>query len=397
VLGHWLQSIAARSDAAHIGAFAVDAVSSVDLIDDATGGVSAVPGTLASHVHAPDVVVGWLNRVRLVPSLEQAWQDRDRLQEAESFMTPAGEWLGRGWLRIARGKAGEEGMLTREKAIGGLQAEIADLQVVVGDQLQNNAAGREALDALQLKLQEVQLEVNALHRRHSEVQGQAQSRGSSLSLMDDRQLAIATEASELQQQLEHDQATLRQVRSELDQLLESMASLKLDRDQLDQQRTELLNRRDAARTAVQLAREQRHELALKAESRRASLDSLRQSLQRMDTQVSQLQQRYLNLSEQVARGGHPAQDHSAEMAVLLQRRVETEQRLGQARAALEQLEASYREQDAARQSAVQKADEIRQQLERLRLQQQEVELNARELERQVGQLGGDVQALEESL
>ncbi|HLF29680.1 MAG TPA: chromosome segregation protein SMC, partial [Xanthomonadales bacterium] len=397
VLGQWLQSITASGNEARIKALAVAEDSRVDLVDEISGGVSAKAGTLAIHVRAPDAVMTWLNRVRLADSLEQAWRDRGQLGEAESFITPAGEWLGRGWLRIARGKAGEDGMLTREKAMAELHADIAALQTEVEGQLEKNETERQSLDALQVKLQEVQLEVNTVHRRYSEVHGQVQSRRSSMQLMDGRQQAIARETAELQQQLEHDQRTLREVRSHLDELLENMAGLKLERDRLDQRRTGLLSRRDAARSALQQAREQRHELALKAEARRASLDSLRQSLQRMDTQLSQMQQRYLNLSEQVAQAEHPAQDHSAEMNVLLQRRLETEQRLGQAREALTGLEAQYREQDASRHAAVQKSDEIRQQLEHLRLQQQELELNARALERQVEQLGGDVQALQESL
>jgi len=176
-----------------------------------------------------------------------------------------------------------------------------------------------------------------------------------------------------------------------------MAGFKQERDQLDVQRHELIGRRDGARSELQRAREQRHDLALKAESRRASLESLRQSLQRMDTQFSQLQQRYLNLSEQVAKAEQPEQSHASGMDALLQRRLHTEARLAQARQALEQLEAQYRENDAKRQAAVQKSDEIRQQLERARLQQQEVELNARALERQVEQLGGDVETLQDSL
>ena len=67
------------------------------------------------------------------------------------------------------------------------------------------------------------------------------------------------------------------------------------------------------------AREQRHEQALKAESRRASLDSLRQSLQRMDTQFSQLQLRHINLSEQLAMAEQP-EGHAAEMDGLLETR-----------------------------------------------------------------------------
>jgi chromosome segregation protein len=156
-------------------------------------------------------------------------------------------------------------------------------------------------------------------------------------------------------------------------------------------------RRDAARTGLGSARDERHNLALRAESRRASLDSLRQSLERMDTQMSQLQQRYLNLSEQMARAEKPESLHAEEMDTLLKRRVETETRLTEARAHLQALENDYREKDAERQRAIQHSDEIRQDLERARLKQQELELGARAIQRQVEELGGDVAELAESL
>jgi chromosome segregation protein len=109
----------------------------------------------------------------------------------------------------------------------------------------------------------------------------------------------------------------------------------------------------------------------------------------MDTQLSQLQQRYVGLSEALARVQDPQQAHKVEMDGLLQRRVETEKRLAQARAGLQELEESHRQKDAERQAAVHQSDEIRDQLERYRITQQEVELNTRTLQRQVEELGGD--------
>jgi chromosome segregation protein len=113
----------------------------------------------------------------------------------------------------------------------------------------------------------------------------------------------------------------------------------------------------------------------------------------MDTQLSLLQQRYLNLSEELAKAQSPEQLHREEMDSLLKRRVETDTRLGEARARLQGLENDYREKDAQRQQAIQASDEIRQDLERARLQQQEIQLNARALQRQVEELGGDVNQL----
>ncbi len=85
------------------------------------------------------------------------------------------------------------------------------------------------------------------------------------------------------------------------------------------------------------------------------------------------------------------------MDALLTRRRATEERLTEARKAVQDLENDYREKDAERQQAIQHADEIRQDLERARLKQQEIELNARTIRRQVEELGGDVEALAEAL
>ena len=117
----------------------------------------------------------------------------------------------------------------------------------------------------------------------------------------------------------------------------------------------------------------------------------------MDTQFSQLQQRYVDLSEQIAQNEDPEEKHRREMEKLLQTRVEVEQRLTAARAKLQELEEDYRKLDAARQICARHVEEIRSSLEQARLQQQEVELNARNLLRQVEQLGHEVAKLAEAL
>ncbi|MEJ8567649.1 chromosome segregation protein SMC [Elongatibacter sediminis] len=394
VLGQWLQSVLTRDDDRHISALAGLEGSLVELLDDTAGNVAPRSGTLAEHVEgAPDVVVDWLNRVRVADELVQAWKERKNLDEAESFITPRGEWLGSGWIRVARGQPGEEGMLAREKAIADLRDEVERLTAEVAKQSTAIEAERTELGRLEASIRELQESVNSAHQRRSEVESRAESRRASIAMMDKRQAAIAEEVAELREQLDADQQKIKSARSILEQHVEEMAAMKQERDGLDAQRSELMARRDASRNGVREARDRRHDLALKAESRRASLDSLQQSLERMDTQLSQLQQRYVTLSEQLARAEDPDKAHAADMDALLARRSDTEARLTAAREELQQLEEAYRERDAERQKSVQQSDEIRQQLERDRLAQQELELNARNLERQIEELDGDVEAL----
>jgi chromosome segregation protein len=396
-LGNWLQSVVVAAGSDHGPALASLEQSAMSLLEDGTGGVKARKGSLAEKVEAPDAVMDWLNRITVTDSLESAWNQRSSLEEGASLMTAVGEWIGKGWIRVARGQSDHDSMLAREKAISRLAQEVEEQSAAATELGLEIGRSTERAAEVELRISELQSEVNALHRRRNEVDGRLESRQSSIGLMADRQKAVGEESQQLKQQIGEDQAAVREARGRLEGMLGRMAELKAEREGLDAQRSELMARRDDARNALAEARDRRHDLALKAESRRASLDSLRQSLERMDTQLSQLQQRYLSLSEHIAKAEQPDQAHKDEMDQLLKKRVETETRLAEARALLQGLENDYREKDAERQRAIQGSDEIRQNLERARLAQQEIQLNARNLQQQVDALGADVGELAESL
>jgi chromosome segregation protein len=397
VLGHWLQSVQVATDSGYDRALKDLDQTSLDFIEDRRGDVKARKGSLAEKVQAPDAVISWLNPINTADSLEQAWGGRSKLDDASSVITAAGEWVGKSWVRIARGQAEHDSMLAREKMITALQKDVKKLSAEAAGLTAEITSTRSLVDETEKQIQPAQAEVTASHRRRNEIDGRLESRQSSIRMLTARHKTVSEESAQLRVQVGEDEATVSEARGKLEGFLGRMIGLKDERDGLDSQRSELMSRRDTARTGVGAAREQRHELALKAESRRASLDSLSQSLERMDTQLSQLQQRYLNLSEQLAKLEQPEKAHEGEMDVLLKRRVETETRLASARAHLQGLENEYREQDAERQKAIQLSDEIRQDLERARLQQQELELNARAISKQVEELGGDVAELAESL
>ncbi len=236
-----------------------------------------------------------------------------------------------------------------------------------------------------------------MHRESSDLASRLNAGQARIADLSGRQKQIAEESAGLQKQQNDDQAQIKTSRVELASLVDEMAITEKERAELDTQRQSLLERREKARINARESRNQRHGLALQTESRRASLESLRHSLQRMDSQVSQLQQRYIDLSEQIAKNEDPEEQHRAEMDGLLSTRVDVEQRLIAARVNVQALEEDYRKLDSARQVCVRQVEEIRGSLERARLQQQEVELNARNLLRQVEQLGHEVAELAEAL
>ncbi len=402
VLGFWLESVLVDDPAAlsaDLGKLTADGDGGVELtlLEKKTAGIKAVKGSLAGKVTAPDVIVRQLNQVQVVDSLASAGKALGAQEGRGSVITQAGQWQGAGWVRIAGSQSSQAGRLARKQEIKTLEAQIAKLRKQWSNLRNTNQKERDLLPALEQTIVERQQKVNALHRESADLKGRLSAGQARIGDLTGRQKQIAEESTALQQQRNEDEAQIKTSRTELALVMEEMADAEKARSVLEKQRGSLLKRRDSAKSGAREARNNRHELALKAESRRASLDSLRQSLQRMDTQFSQLQQRHLDLNAQIAQNEDPDKKFRAEMDGLLQTQVEVERQLGTAREKIRQLEEDYRKLDADRQSTASEAEAVRASLERARLQQQELELNARNLQRQVEKLDQDVEELAKDL
>ncbi|MDX1556474.1 MAG: chromosome segregation protein SMC, partial [Xanthomonadales bacterium] len=395
VLGHWLQSV--MVDGLDVDPKALTSIEegALTLMDLARGPEKGFSGSLAAHVDGPQAVRSLLRPIATCGSIKDAMARRAKLEDGESIITPEGVWLSRDWIRIARGLGDSSGVLLREKEISELRAHCGALEDDVGKLDETLQAALQRRDALEASVREAQAEVNDLHREVAGLEASHDSRQASLEMMSGRGAEIAKEMSALTKQIEADRKSVAEARAEQEKQVEAMAELRAERESLEGQRKSLIEARDTARKAFREASDKRQALALKAHAHEASLESLHQSLERMNTRVSQLQQRYLSLSEERAGRAAPEAQFKDEMAALLTKRQEAEARMGQARAAVQELDESYRQQDAGRQEAIQAVEDMRSDLERVRLGQQEIELKARSLAEQVAEQGHHLEDLKE--
>jgi len=402
VLGFWLDSVLVDDPQTLSGPLAQLASArgndvELTLLGRHSSGVEPVQGSLAEKVSAPDAITAQLNKVRVAKSLASAFEAVGGRQDGVSAITAEGQWIGPGWIRVAGSQSGQAGMLARKQEIKTLQTGLDELQSEWNGLNESNQAERDALPAAEKAVDELQQKVNELHRSSADLASRLRSGRARIEELGGRQKQIVEEMAALQKRQDDDQVQIKTLRASLASLLNEMADTEKERAALDTQRQSLLERREKARARARDSRNERHELALKTGSLRASLDSLRNSLERMDTQFSHLQQRYLQLSEQMAMNEDPEETHRQAMEGLLQTRVAVEQRLTSARVKIQQLEDDYRKLDGVRQNCVAQVDEIRGSLERARLQQQEIELTARGLKRQVEQLDHQVEELAAAL
>ena len=397
VLGHWLQSVVVEGQGVDIDKLGSVAEGALSLVDQAGPDADCPDDSLAARVEGPPAVRRLLASVTACESAKVAMKRRDTLEDGQSMITRDGVWLGRDWVRVARGLGEGAGVLLREKEIAELRARCESLDESVNRlaaEIDSAQARREALEA---GVREQQDTVNDLHRQVASLEASRDSRQASVEMMAGRGAEIAAETASLEAQIDEDRAKVAKARAELERQVEVMAELNAEREKLESQRKSLLEARDAARKDFRQASEARQELALKAHSRQASLDSLRQSLERMNTRVSQLQARHISLSQERAGRTAPEDQFKKEMAGLLEKRLAAEARLGEARENLQSLDEEYRQRDSARQQAVQVVDELRADLERSKLGQQEIEIKARSLAEQVAEQSPDVEHTVEAI
>jgi chromosome segregation protein len=232
-----------------------------------------------------------------------------------------------------------------------------------------------------------------MQRERAQIHGQLTGINSRLETLQRQRQAADSERQQLAKRQDEDGQAVTKARAEMQQALEAMSKAETGREPLRAEKTRLDEARETARAKLRDARERREGLSLKVESSRAGLESLRQSIERMDNQVGQLQSRYLELSQALAEGDEPVKAQMQQRDELLDKRLGIETRLREARAALEQLESSWREQDQARQQAAADADQIRTEQSTRQLALKETQLKAEALAARVEELEEDLEAL----
>ncbi|MDT8438765.1 MAG: chromosome segregation protein SMC [Wenzhouxiangellaceae bacterium] len=352
------------------------------------------PGSLGEQVRGAGALGAWLNRIICCENETQARARLPRLAADESLITPDGLWLGPGWaLRTAAAGDAEAGRLARQDEIRQLQAQRAELDRAHGAALEQQqelaqqlTQAEDAHEQCREKLQQVQARVAELAGVQSGQQRQREA-------LAEQRAARGRERESLARQQHEDREAITAARAAMNQALAELERLDGEQRAVETRREACQSEYAEQRAAFRAARETREALALKLESARASLDSLRQAIERMDTQIGQFQRRYLELSEALARGDQPVLEQQAERDQLLTGRIEIEQRLSAARERLEALEQDWRAQDRARQQAGARAEELREAQTRHQVHQRELEIEVERHAARIHELDGELEAL----
>lgn len=397
VLAGMLDGVLVEAGAQHLVA-ELAALDGADMaLLDAAGGSQGETGTLAARVRGPDAVMHLLGSVLTARDVHEAAGKVASLTTHQSVITPAGEWLGRGWARVQRSGESQAGVLAREREIQQLDSQVETLEAGIGELGERLETLRAEKIEAERARDDAQRELYQAHRRLSELAGQLQSHRGKVETARARNEKVRGELDELATVRETLESQTREARARLDQAVERMGDFEDQRRQLENTRREMLEAREEARMNAREAAEQAHTLALGMESKRSALASLEQALTRMDGQRRQLETRREEIDQQLEQGATPVAELEAERQTYLDQRLLVDKQLVEARRALEDCDGEYRRLEQERQRIEQQLADLRERHSEKRLAAQALDMRAEQLSEAITESGLELESLLEGL
>ena len=355
------------------------------------------PGSLAEVVRGPAALTGLLNGIHTAPDLADALARRDRLGDGETLITPQGILLGRGWLLAPRPDEAGSGVLAREQELRELAAREQELLPRIAQLEADLDQARERLRQAEQQRDQAQSQQQNAARALSDIKALLSGKQARAEQIRQRLESLREEGGEIQEQLNAGVEEMKQARERLHAALERVDQLAREREGWLQRREQNRVVLDEARSAHASERARSHELALRLESIRSTEGSLRSGIDRISSQVGQLEARCTDLREALQQGKAPIGEQQLALDTKLAARVTVEQELAGARKALEAIDHSLRQLEQSRHGSEQRVQDERIKLDQARMARQEIVVRSGTLQEQLGETGFELQTLLEEM
>ncbi len=307
-----------------------------------------------------------LSGIYVADNLSQALIHRAQLGPQESIITDDGVWMGAAWLQVSNFSK-QESVVERRGVIAGLFKKIKRLEEESSALHEMQTQTKEALSQDEAERERLQGELAEKTQQHSELKSQVSAQMAKVEEAQLRKERIHHELEELNRQLAVEEENTAASRSRLQQALDSMEQDVGGRESLEAQREErqlaLASCRENSRKDKDLA----HELALKQQSVQSQLQSTRETMDRMATQVQRSRERMDSLQEHIAAADEPLAKMRTDLEALLQQRLEVEKELAEAKAKVDANEHATRSLEQQRNQVLEQINQIRENLMQKRL------------------------------
>ena len=329
--------------------------------------------TLLSKIKTGGAHVGhWLAEVYCAESLSEARQHIPSLRGGQSIITPVGEWFARDWALIGQANEGAQGMLAREALMVELAKKVELSQTAIDQLVDEQAVLTQTLESATKQRNEVREVFAGRSRERTELHnrfGRLEARSTELLA---QQAQLNTEREGLDEQLKVAESQVQEAKRLMQAAEAAAQAFETQRVELSSQRAGLVEALEMARRAERETGDQFQVAQLELERHRAAVQSLGESIERLQTQLTGQHARQAELADLLSGGEDPSADLRAQLKQLLDQRLEVEKELSGARNQLAEFETTMRSADQERAGFDRQSQVARDALEAKRMERQEL-------------------------
>ena len=335
---------------------------------------SSKASLLSAKVTASWDAPGLLTGIYIADDLSAALTLRKQLAANESVITRDGIWLSPHWVRVTRDTDASSGVIARRQELEELAAAIASAEENIEILSAQLDEGRAAIKRLEQDRETLRRQVDEENRKYGELRSQLSAKQVRIEQMNMRRERADNEIREAREQMEQESEHLSEARMILSEAIDMMGQDTDLRESLLQQRDDIRTGLDTARQRARHDKDKAHEIAMRYQSVKTQLDSIRLGIGRLREQTSRLQERREQLIASIADNRDPVEEYKLELEASLSKRLSVEASLTEARRALETVEHELRNSEQARNRAEQDVQAVRAHLEQERLAAQMFEV-----------------------
>ena len=352
---------------------------------------------LQSKVKSDVCLGGLLDGVLYSEDVHEALAQRHSLQPGQSIVTKDGVWVGKNWIRVAKGDNTNSGVIARKQELEELGEKISHLEEKID-------LVSETLEGVKSQLMEAEesrdaarRELTDLTKKHSEVRSDLSAKKAKVQQVLEGRERNQKDIAEGKEQLEQEAENLAEARSILEEAIAAMEEDTEEREKFLNRRDEIRGSLDNARQKARHDKDKSHALALRFQSTKGQLESVKQGIGRLQEQLQRMQERRETLQENLSQVRDPAEENKLELEAHLEKRVAVEGDLAEARRKVEAVESAMRDAEKQRQKVEQALIGLRTKLETERLEAKSLDVKREGLKQQLDEDGLEVDAVIDSL
>ncbi len=330
-------------------------------------------GSLLSKVKAPVDLTPLLQTVAFAEDIATALSVQKQLDRLsfDSVITKDGIWLSKDWIRVARKTEDEVGLVEREAELKKVLDELEETSALLDEKENELSNLNDDIRALEVQWENEQTQLREANKTYSECRAKVGGQQAKLEQVRHRIEKLAKEKVDIQTQMEEDEKAITLSRALVADFVEVMASDTEKKVEMSDIREKRNNDLEQLRQQAQQAKEESHKLALRVESIRTEIVSIRNNHQRIEDQITQLQSKKISLEEQLSKLNEPSDSQDQELEAALQKRSVLEEDLKAAREKVSEADEHLRQLDKQRIETEQSTQTVRSNLEATRMEWQQ--------------------------